>query len=470
MNLFLKFAFAGCILAVASCTDLDEIFVDPNGVPADQAGAEALYNSVQLGFNDVQNDPYFFAAGLARMDAETGGFTYTATHSATEFDGMWANFYSSFLPDADAFITLAEPLGLDAAAASVKVMKAYGYMQFVDLFGDVPFSEAGQGDADTPNTNPKQDAAADVYAAANALLDEAIQQLDSASNFTIAYDNFYGGNAKSWATLAKTLKLRSAITTRKVGGGSAISDLVAGGDLIDANAENFEWKYGTNRTNQFNDNRHPFYRDSYEEADGTYQSNYYMWLLAESKGFPDPRVRYYFYRQERNIFPDIVGEDPNAFDCIFTAIPDPDVIPPQYEAVSDRVPYCLGSYSQGYFGRDHLNGSGVPPDGDYRTIFGVYPAGGKFDDNTTNGLIEKGGTDGALGAGIEPIWQASFTHFVLAEAVLSGDYPDGNARELLTKGIQLSMNRVTAFESLIDGGEQIASVPIPVFVSDTYAS
>lgn len=467
MNWFKKIALAIAVLSMAACADLDELLVNPNGVSPNQADAESLYNNIQLTFNGIYNSGYGFTAGLARMDAETGGFTYVATHGPTEFDGFWNLVYADFLPDAEAFIALAEPLGQDAAAASVKIMQAYTYMKLVDLFGDVPLSQAVQGDADDPILNPNVDSGSDVYAAANALLDEAITQLDGADNFSIAFDNYYGGDASDWTTLANTLKLRAAVNTRLVGGGSAVQGIVDGGDIIDDNSENFEWTFGTNRANP--NNRHPFYNNSYENDDGSYQSTWYMWLLAESKGFPDPRTRYYFFRQEKDIFPDIIADDPNAFDCILTDVPDPDFIPAHYEAISEDMPYCLGSYEQGYFGRDHLNGSGIPPDGQYRTVYGLYPAGGKFDDGSTNGDIQNGGTDGALGGGIHPIWQASFTHFILAEAALTGSF-NGDARQLLQDGIELSMDRVTAFESLVDGGEVIATVPTTVTVSDTYVA
>ena len=467
MNLLKKCLLAVTVLSVAACADLDELLIDPNGVNADQADAASLYNSVQIEFNDFQNDPYEFTAGLARMDAETGGFTYTATHQPVEFDGMWQTFYAEFLPDADAFIALVEPLGLDGAAASVKVLKAYGYMQFADLFGAIPLGEAGQGGAEEAITNPSREPGDAVYAAAMALLDEAISQMDGADNFDIAFDNFYGGNVARWTTLAKTLKLRAAITTRLVGGGSMVQALADEGDLIDENSENFEFGYGSNRVNP--DNRHPFYRDSYENEDGRYQSTWFMWLLAESKGFVDPRARYYFYRQDRSVYPDAVEEDPNAFDCIYgSGLPDPDVVPPWYEMISDEMPYCLGSYDLGYYGRDHLNGSGIPPDGQYRTVYGLYPAGGLYDNGLSAPItVANQGVDGALGAGIEPIWQASFTHFVLAEAALTGHY-DGDASALLADAIQLSFDRVTDFESLVDGGEVVATTPVTVTVEDTY--
>ncbi len=470
MNLFKTLSVGLLVLSVAACADLDELLIDPNGVTADQADAGSLYNSIQIEFNDFQNDPYEFAAGLARMDAETGGFTYTATHQPTEFDDMWTDFYAQFLPDADAFIALVEPLNLDAAAASAKIMKAYGYMQFADLFGAVPLTEAGQGGAEEAITNPGRESGEAVYAAAVDLLDEAILQLEGADNFTIAFDNFYGGNAARWSTLAQTLKLRAAVTTRLVGGGADVQGIVDNGDIIDQNNENFEFKYGSNRVNP--DNRHPFYEDSYEIEDGRYQSTWFMWLLTESKDdIVDPRARYYFYRQNRAVYPAAVAEDPNAFDCIFgSGLPDPNVVPPYYESISEDMPYCLGSYDLSYYGRDHLNGSGIPPDGQYRTVYGLYPAGGLYDNGLSAPIIvANNGVDGALGAGIEPIWQASFTHFILAEAALTGHY-DGDAGALLADAIELSFDRVTAFESLVDGGEVVATVPVTVTVEDTYVA
>lgn len=470
MNLFKKIALAMIVLSVAACADLDELLINPNGVDPSRADAVSLYNSVQLNFRNVANSQavYQFAGGLCRMDSETGGFTYQATHGPTEFDDFWNDAYADLFPDADAYIALAEAIGLDAEAASVKIMKAYTYMVLVDLFGEVPFSQAGQGNGDPQILTPANDSGADVYNGAIALLDEALAQLDGAGDFgSAAFDNFYGGSAEQWTKLANTLKLRAAVTTRLVGGAGGvgtINGIVTSGDFIAANGDNFEFQYGSSRANP--NTRHPWYNNSYEATDGDYQSTWYMWLLSESKGFPDPRTRYYFYRQERDIV-SAYEDDPNAFDCIFTGIPDPEAIPPHYEAISSEMPYCLGSYTQGYFGRDHLNGSGIPPDGQYRTLYGLYPGGGVFDDGTTNEGQQQNGITGALGAGIAPIWQSSFTHFILAEAVLTMG-ATGNARELLEAGIELSQNRVRGFESLVDGGEIIATTPTIVTVGETF--
>ena len=468
MNFFKKIALAILAVSMFACGDLDELLINPNGVDPSQADAVSLYNSVQLNFRNVaySQTVYTFAGGLSRMDAETGGFAYEATHGPTEFSGLWGDIYADLLPDAETYIAIAEPLGLNAEVASVKIMQAYSYILLADLFGDVPLSQAVQGAADTPILTPTADTGEEVYAAAIALLDEALAQLDGADDFaSAAFDNFYGGNAADWARFANTLKVRAAVTTRLVGGAGGAATITGATDIITSNGDNFEWTYGTNRANP--NNRHPFYNNSYEVNDGRYQSNWYMWLMAESKGFPDPRTRYYFFRQELNVFPGRTGDDPNAFDCIFTAVPDPEFIPEHYAAVSPDMPYCLGSYDQSYFGRDHLNGSGIPPDGNYRTVYGLYPAGGKYDNAIDNSNVLNAGTDGALGGGVAPIWQASWTHFILAEAALTMG-TGGDARALLEDGLNLSMDRVRDFESKVDGAAVLATVPSLVTVEDTY--
>lgn len=472
MNLFKKIALAVLAFSMFACGDLDELLINPNGVDPSQADATSLYNSIQLNFRNVAYSQavYTFAGGLSRMDSETGGFAYEATHGPTEFSGLWNDFYSDFLPDADTYLAIAEPLGLSAEVASVKIMTAYNYILFADLFGAVPFTEAVQGDAEAPILTPGRDSGEDVYAGALALLDEALVDLTDAEDFASgAFDNMYGGSAAGWARLARTLKVRAAVATRLVGGAGGAGAItgVDVGDLIVANGQNFEWEYGTNRDNP--NNRHPFYNDSYEEGDGRYQSNWYMWLMAESKGFVDPRTRYYFFRQNLNVFPGATEDDPNAFDCIFTLVPNPEFLPDHYAAISDDMPYCLGSYAQSYFGRDHLNGSGIPPDGQLRTVYGLYPGGGKFDNTIDNADVQNPGVDGELGGGIAPIWQASWTHFILAEAALTMG-TGGDARQLLLDGIQLSFDRVLAFEDKVDGNEILATVPDIVTVADTYVA
>jgi hypothetical protein len=192
-----------------------------------------------------------------------------------------------------------------------------------------------------------------------------------------------------------------------------------------------------------------------------------MWLLLDEKPLTagsDPRIRFYFYRQDL----DLSDEDVNVWSCIWSDEPDPAQKPAHYTAVDPNMPYCVASIN-GYFGRDHGNGSGIPPDGPIRTVWGVYPAGGLFDDNSQQFTQERG-TLGALGQGIQPIMLSSFVWFMRAEAALmagTGDDP----RTMLQNGIEDSMDKVFSFSDKVDGSIVVGSDPVtgdPLTLKEVY--
>jgi hypothetical protein len=85
--------------------------------------------------------------------------------------------------------------------------------------------------------------------------------------------------------------------------------------------------------------------------------------------------------------------------------------------------FCYPS-SIGYWGRDHINPEGIPPDGLLRTAYGPYPAGGRYDNNNGVSVAQ---TQGMQGAGMAPIMMRSYVNFMLAEAQLYLNLT-GNAR------------------------------------------
>ncbi|MDX1407486.1 MAG: SusD/RagB family nutrient-binding outer membrane lipoprotein, partial [Saprospiraceae bacterium] len=415
------------LLAVfsAGCDDLFELDLrdNPNAVTEDKAGVDFLYNNIQLEFRNIYNNLHFIADEPVRMIAQTN-FTYLGELPATTGNGIWSNFYADLLPDVDALVNLADAKGLDVHSGTAKIMKAYAMMGMVDVFGDVPYSQAGQG---TDVISPPVDAGADVYAAADALLDDAIAQLSATNAAAPAVDNYYGGNVANWITLAKTLKLRAGVTTRLVGGSSKIGPILSDGDFIKSASQDFQFNYGNNRSNP--DNRHPFYPNHYESGDGVYMCNYYMWMLCCEKGIEDPRTRFYFHRQINDSY----GQAPEVYDCIFTNTPDSTAKPDHYLAVDPALPYCVAS-PDGYFGRDHGNGSGIPPDGQLRTNYGLFPGGGKWDNNAFVEAQELG-TLGALGEGVAPIVTSYMVDFLRAEAALTASTGE-DARALLESGVR----------------------------------
>jgi hypothetical protein len=263
-------------------------------------------------------------------------------------------------------------------------------------------------------------------------LDEALDNLSQTGSVT--HEDIYYQDLSSWTKLANTLKIKMYVQSRLAGDDwdgdslsnkSAIEAIVSGGNFISSNDDDFQVYFGNNETNP--DNRHYGFTTNYITAADDYMSNDFMnrMLVGNTntgKLVKDPRVPYYFYRQTL--------EDPLTLD------PGGDLLP--CDGNSDYQ-YCyLGN---GYWGRDHADDEGIPNDGVYRTTWGVYPAGGAYDNGDGGSTLE---SINLGGAGIQPIILSSYTHFWLAEAVLTMGV-NADARALLKAGIELSLAKVADF-------------------------
>lgn len=447
MKLLTKIGLFSLVLTLFMACDSVELDLqdNPNSVSPEQADINDLYNNAQLALNGVFGGAQGQPGSMVRM-YNMGSFNYESATAPGSYNGLWSTVYSNLLPDLNQLIKLGGEKNLHMHVGTAKIMKAYAMMALVDLLGDVPYADAGQG---TDVISPTAESGKGIYDISLGLLDEAIADLgkDAASPRT---DLYYGGSAAKWITLANTLKLRAAVTTRLVNGSAKgiIDGLVAGGDLIDEAGEDFQFQYGKNRTNP--DARHWMYRGHYEQGDGAYLSNFYMWMLrgekldAEGNEVKDPRLRYYFYRKSKSS----VNLDPTTYSCHFSAVPDPAATPAHWKDVDERIPYCVAS-ADGYYGRDHGNGEGTPPDGPIKTSYGLYPGGGAFDYNSFADT-RKSGTTGSGGDGINPIVLSSFVDFWRAEAALTLGTVD-DAREMLKKGMESSIAKVMSFGSKVSG-------------------
>jgi hypothetical protein len=90
-----------------------------------------------------------------------------------------------------------------------KIMKAYIFQNLVDLYGDVPYSEAFKGSG---NLKPKYDAQKDIYRNLIVQIDAAINAMKTAPADVYVpkatEDIMYAGNTTKWIKFANTLKLR----------------------------------------------------------------------------------------------------------------------------------------------------------------------------------------------------------------------------------------------------------------------
>lgn len=415
---------AGMVLAT-SCTDkLDELLENPNAVNATTASPDFLLNSIQLSYQSLWYGVSDRGARLTRQ-INQGSALYEAAYAAGATNGTWSNAYASILADINFLVPLAEKSNLQRHLGIAKTIKAMVLMDLVDTYGNVPYTEA----IDPSNFSPKVDEGSTVYAAALKLLDEASAHFTATTSGGTPNDYFYARNYTRWNKLVNTLKLKYHLNTRLVNADAsknAINALIAANALI-GTGDDFVFRFGTTAADP--DSRHPKFAGQYTAGGGDYQSTDFMHHLTVEKGFDDPRVRYYMYRQTLTNTTNVDEQE-----CISQ------IAPPHY--LVGNYPYCNPAGNKGYWGRDHLDPDGIPPDGLKRTAYGTFPAGGRFDNSS--GVPVSNPALGMRGAGIHPIMLAAYVDFMLAEAAITLG-TTGTPKTLLLSGIKKHMDYVRAF-------------------------
>ncbi len=294
-----------------------------------------------------------------------------------------------------------------------KILKAYSYSVLVDVFGDIPFSEANK--LKEGILYPKFDDDATIYDALFTLIDEGIADLNNTAAPNVKVpgtdDLMYGGNVARWKKAANTLKLKMYTQTRKVKNVSAqVTALLTGGDLISQTSESFLVPYGPNGAT---DDRNPGFYTYY----ATQRSNHVSpWFYEILKGYntniftgnPDPRLPYYIYNQ---------------------------VNATQASRDGNQTEYRDGPFVSIYFGS-------VGPDRDRTqqntiSLFGIYPVGGKYDDGSATIA------SAASGTGAAPYRLITYADrlYLEAELIQSGVIT-GDATAKLTQAMAESFKQV----------------------------
>ncbi|MCX6184623.1 MAG: SusD/RagB family nutrient-binding outer membrane lipoprotein [Flavobacterium sp.] len=460
-NIILKLFVFAVFISLSSCEtiDLDQT-ENPSTLSQDFIDPTYTFNFVQLQLPDFVNSANSFTQRVTRQMAMTSGNSYDNAFEPVNFNDNWGTGYKILNA-----IKIMEPKAYSDKKfyelGAAKVIRCYVLLTLVDMYGDIPYFNALEG---SDNITPNFDSSKVVYNKILEELDVAISilndPLDTSEN---TIDLYYGGKA-SWITLANTLKLKMFITARNASNdinvpniATSISTIVNSGDFIDSPSKDFVFKYGNSRNSP--NTRHPLYNDQYELGGGAYIGNYMMWTMCTEKDWKatnddsnnDPRLHFYFYKQKEN------PADYNADTFTLPGRSRPaHYNETKYASFFDNTIftcYVVSNWvsgtavaSSGFWGRDHGDNSGIPPDSDKRTVCGVYPIGGAYG---TAGTVQTSGTKGAKGAGIMPILLSSYVSFLIAEASLTvpGYVDPVRAKTFFLLGIDQSVDKVTSFNS-----------------------
>lgn len=139
-------------------------------------------------------------------------YLYDAGYSSALFDKYYVN---AVQPITDIIEKTKDDPNKVNLYASARILRVFIFHRLTDLYGDIPYFEAGRGYVDR-NFAPKYDAQSDIYADMLKELEESALLFDnSKKTFGTADISYQGENAK-WEKLAYSMMLRLGLRMVKV--------------------------------------------------------------------------------------------------------------------------------------------------------------------------------------------------------------------------------------------------------------
>jgi hypothetical protein len=139
-------------------------------------------------------------------------------------DLTYRTFYRDVLndlQDSKNSINAEEAIGVEALAVQknrvliVDMVEVYVWQTLVDIFGNIPYSQA----LDIKNINPRYDDALTIYTDLLTRINADITGLDAAYGSFGSDDLYFGGDVAMWKKFGNTMKVRLAITLVDVDNG-----------------------------------------------------------------------------------------------------------------------------------------------------------------------------------------------------------------------------------------------------------
>ena len=216
-------------LAFASCT---KNFEEMNQDPFSPTGTtiEALFNgvvsSLQQSMNEqfyLQNEIWYPETELGALTSESWGNYQIGTSSVwTDYYLMLANI-RELEKRFDVYDEeMADPAICDKVRAQLNIMKAYQTFKVTDIFGDMPYSQAGriwENASSSATMKPEWDTQESIY---KSLLEELVWSRDLLHSdsvttalgneyYKLPYDVLLSNNYTLWAEFANSLILRHGL-------------------------------------------------------------------------------------------------------------------------------------------------------------------------------------------------------------------------------------------------------------------
>ncbi|MEQ8629347.1 SusD/RagB family nutrient-binding outer membrane lipoprotein [Ekhidna sp.] len=249
------------ILIVPSC-DFGDTNVDPESLAEVDLNLVLPSAIAQVGFNNMgiaTRNPGIVMQYFEGTDAQQLQYT-SYTMPDNTFNNLWrTGLYGGAMKDLDLIIGQAEEQNAPYYAGIAKVLMAESLGLATKFFGDVPYSNAFQGEEGV--LSPTYDAQDAIFTTIDNLLAGAITDLqtDGGDILPSSDDLVFGGDEDAWLATAYALQARYSLLRSAKGSSFYTAALTALDNAFTSNAGNAEVTFdaSANGANPF----HQFHRD-----------------------------------------------------------------------------------------------------------------------------------------------------------------------------------------------------------------
>lgn len=199
--------------------DFDEIDTNPQGFTT--AGDGPLFNGIIRSLLPTWNEQFYINNEILYAQTQQAALTKAAWGNYTlGTEDMWSDYYKTMPAIRELekrFATYPESAATNNMKAMLMIVKAYKTFKLTDIFGDMPYSEAGYGYQDLEKLYPVYDDQREIYLS---LLDDlawAAENINDTAAVAEPYttfanfDKLFNGRRDMWRKFANSLRLRYAM-------------------------------------------------------------------------------------------------------------------------------------------------------------------------------------------------------------------------------------------------------------------
>jgi hypothetical protein len=244
-------------LVTTSCDEgFEELNTNPNAVTTPVLENMFTYNIVKTGGTGYENHRgnLIYAGAMiqhfASLNTYWSGDKYLS--NVEYYSAYFETAYANQVKEIEQIVSLTKD---DAALSNkyniARIWRAFIYHRITDLYGDIPYSEAGKGFL-SATLAPKYDTQQFIYTDMLKELDEAAAALDATKETYGAADVLYAGDVVKWKKFAYSMMLRLGMRVTKADPAMAqtyVKKAIAGGVMTSNDDMARLLHYNTNDNN-----------------------------------------------------------------------------------------------------------------------------------------------------------------------------------------------------------------------------